>query len=152
MREPTPVITRDMIDCTTESQEPNLIEEVTVTYKGKRYLIEIVPDTDSTPFDAECYSEEDIEGWRNDQWWYVSIIVTPLDVPGSRQFELSDSLSGLEYDFPLNPPQEINGRRYTRTNTEYQVIHYPVSDMISEVISLVKAYDLQTAIDSYINS
>lgn len=54
----------------------------------------IVPDTDSSPLDVDCYSAEDIAAWREDQWSYVGTIVT-----ASRHgIELgSASLWGSEY-------------------------------------------------------
>jgi hypothetical protein len=36
----------------------------------------MVPDTDSTPDDADCYDESDKAAWRNGEWGYVGIIVS----------------------------------------------------------------------------
>lgn len=33
-------------------------------------------DTDSTPYDADCYDKEDIDAWKNDEWRYVTVVVT----------------------------------------------------------------------------
>lgn len=35
-----------------------------------------IEDTDSTPFDADCYGKADIAAWRNDEWRYVGVLVT----------------------------------------------------------------------------
>ena len=33
-------------------------------------------DDVATPREVDCYSEEDIERWKNDDWCYVGIVVT----------------------------------------------------------------------------
>jgi hypothetical protein len=38
--------------------------------------LHIVPDYDSTPHDADCYSAEDICEWQREAWMYVGIVVT----------------------------------------------------------------------------
>jgi hypothetical protein len=35
-------------------------------------------DNDATPFDADCYTPEDIQAWRNDEWHYVGVVVDVL--------------------------------------------------------------------------
>ncbi|MFD4406667.1 hypothetical protein ACFWPH_28290 [Nocardia sp. NPDC058499] len=35
----------------------------------------LVPDIDSTPYDADCYSAEDIAAWQRDDWCYVELWV-----------------------------------------------------------------------------
>lgn len=117
---------------------------------GERYKIEFKHDIDSTPDDADCYSERDKQLWLSDNWYYVGVIVTPLDVPERVQFELSDSLWGLEFDFPLNPPQVINGRTFRYTDADYQIMHYPVPDMIGQVQFKVKEWDKEQAVQNYI--
>ena len=127
-------ITRDMIDWTDD-------EKPVVTVNGKRYQVELPYDTDSEPFDADCYSPEDQQAWRDNAWHYVGVIVTPLDVPEDKQFELSDSLWGLEFNFPLDPPQEHGGHTYNSTNASYQITVYPVPDIIDEVTTKVEAWE-----------
>jgi hypothetical protein len=143
-------ITEDMIEHTDLHTSKSAIDALIVNYDSKRYLVEIVPDEIASIDDADCYSTDDEEAFLNDVWMFAGVIVTPLDVPVSRQFELSDSLWGLEYNFLLDPPQEIQGRIFTRTNTNYLVMHYPVPDMLSEVIRDVKRYDTETAIKAFI--
>lgn len=132
----TPVILKSEI-------EYNDDDSWTVTFMGKRYKVEMPYDHDSKVDDADCYSEEDIEAWRNDEWWFVGIIVTPLDVPESVQFDLSDDLWGLEFDFPIH--ESPTG---ARTDANYQITQYPVPDMLMEVDSKVKAWELRVAIES----
>lgn len=46
---------------------------------GKRgafdVIAEIFLDTDSSTSDADCYSEEDVRAWRNNDWEFVTIRV-----------------------------------------------------------------------------
>lgn len=130
----TTVITTDMIDL---ADGPNAY---TVTIGDENYRVEFEFDESSSPDESECYSEEDIQLWRDDHWYYVGVIVTPLDVPERHQFELSDSLWGLELDFPMSTPTIVNGKRYTHTTEEYLIVLYPVPDMIEEVAAKVRKW------------
>lgn len=129
----TPIILKSDI-------EYNDDDSWTVTFMDKRYKVEMPYDDDATVDGADCYSKDDIRKWRNDEWWFVGIIVTPLDVPENVQFELSDSLWGLEDNF------EMEGS--ARTDATYHITHYPVPDMLIEVDSKVKAWELHIAIES----
>jgi hypothetical protein len=137
-------ITLDMIDYGYAGDET-----VTVTVDGKRYSVHLENDLDSTPYDAD-YLDADIESWRNDVWHYVGVIVTPLDVPEGKQFELSDSLWGVEFHLPLHRPQQINGRTYRYTGMDYMIMVHPVPEMIDGVISQVKEYMTEIAIQNHI--
>lgn len=66
------------------------------TVDGFDIVAYLVPDTDSAPTDFDCYSPEQIQAWREDEWQYVGTIVT-----ASRAgIELgSASLWGSEYGF-----------------------------------------------------
>jgi hypothetical protein len=35
----------------------------------------IEPDYDTQPTDFDCYSEKDIECWKNDEWCYVGVVI-----------------------------------------------------------------------------
>src|SRR5882757_1083049 len=108
-------------------------EAAIVTVDGKRYRVTLEYDQDASPTDYECYDDDDLERWRNDEWHYVGVIVTPLDVPESKQFELSDSLWGVEYDFRLDPTQTIDGQDYHYTDMDYMCMVHPVPEMIEQV-------------------
>ena len=73
------------------------IESKTIERDGFTVTLEMVEDTDSTPFDADCYDESDIEAWRNDEWRYVGFVYT-----ASREgVDLGEaSICGAELDFP----------------------------------------------------
>lgn len=137
-------ITRDMLDYEGDA--------VIVTVDGKRYRVTTENDYDSSPVEFDCYSKEDIQHWFDDNWHYVGVIVTPLDVPEDRQFEYSNSLWGVEFGFHLDPPQTIDGHTYRYTDMDYMCMVHPVPDMIDEVISNVKEYDTEMAIRNYVYS
>ena len=73
------------------------IESKTIERDGFTVTLEMVEDTDSTPFDADCYDESDIEAWRNDEWRYVGFVYT-----ASREgVDLGEaSIWGTEWNFP----------------------------------------------------
>ena len=73
------------------------IERKTIEHDGFMVTIEMVEDTDTTPFDFECYDESDIKAWRNDEWRYVGFVYT-----ASREgVDLGEaSIWGTELDFP----------------------------------------------------
>lgn len=138
----TVTITRDMIDYEADGS-------ATVTVDGLRYHVALGQDTDSTPFDADCYSAEDIEAWRGDCWEFVGVVVTPLSVPQPDQRELEDSLWGLEFgSYVWNRGTAHEGD----VTTERLITQYPVPDMINEVARMVAAWQVRQAIQSYIYS
>lgn len=73
------------------------IDSKTIEHDGFTVTIHMVPDSDSTPFDADCYSASDIAAWRNDEWQYVGFIYS-----ASRNgVQLGEaSIWGTELDFP----------------------------------------------------
>lgn len=38
-----------------------------------RATVTVRPDDDASPYDADCYSPDDIAAWRSDAWRYVSV-------------------------------------------------------------------------------
>lgn len=114
---------------------------------GLSYKIAVVPDLDSSPDDADCYTATQKAAWARDEWSYVGVIVTPV-VNGTELLDFDDSLWGLEYgDFTMTDEDDnVTGRTWltldaftTETvhemadGTEKRFPAYPVPDMISEV-------------------
>lgn len=54
----------------------------------------LLPDTDASPTDYDCYSRAAIKAWRSDQWSYVGLVVT---VSRCGVELASASLWGMEY-------------------------------------------------------
>lgn len=73
------------------------IDSKTFEHDGFDVTIYVVPDADSSPFDAECYSQSDVQAWRDDEWFYVGFVY----VASRDGIELgSASIWGTEWDFP----------------------------------------------------
>lgn len=68
-------------------------------------------DPDSTPYDADCYSPEDIAAWRNDEWHYADYVVT---IVGPGGIELGTSCVGAVED--------------SFTNTDTGITWYAIND------------------------
>ena len=74
--------------------------------------LEIIPqifyDEDTTPFDFECYSDEEIKNWENDLWFYVglrakAIITLKSDTGFILTSEIgSNGLYGIDFDHSDN--------------------------------------------------
>ncbi|WP_431911669.1 hypothetical protein [Nonomuraea jabiensis] len=73
-----------------------LIETRAIVKDDITYQVRVEEDWDSKPFDADCYSDADIEAWRRDEWHYVGVIVTPV-VAGIPIDAAEDSLWGVEW-------------------------------------------------------
>lgn len=52
-------------------------------------------DDAATPSDFDCYSDDDIEGWKNGDWHFVGIVVS-AEYGGWLLGDTADSLWGLE--------------------------------------------------------
>lgn len=46
-------------ECTMRPIE--VIDSREIMYAGRRYTVTLMPDYDATPYDADCYSPDDIE-------------------------------------------------------------------------------------------
>jgi hypothetical protein len=66
----------------------------------------IYPDIEAKPTDYECYTPEQIEAWKRDEWHFVGIVV---EVRFEGRVVGEDSLWGLEYGLdgynPLDDPE-----------------------------------------------
>lgn len=68
------------------------------TAEGFDFVARLEYDTDSNPEDADCYSPEDVQRWKNDKWFYVGVVLSV----SRNGVELSDhaaSLWGIECNF-----------------------------------------------------
>lgn len=52
-----------------------IVESARVRRDGISFTITLHVDEESTPFDADCYAPDDIDGWRRDHWSYVGVEV-----------------------------------------------------------------------------
>ncbi|PVA17108.1 hypothetical protein DDJ46_17820 [Mycobacteroides abscessus] len=97
---------------------------------GFNVVVYLVPDVDSTPYDADCYSDDDIAAWKRDDWGYVGTIVK-----ASREGIVlgESSLWASEYGV-------FDGKSISPLDGEgHQFINGYGPDLISEAITEAKA-------------
>lgn len=76
-----------------------IIHSETITRDGIDFRFVLTFDVDTRPDrDADCYSPEDIAAWRNDEWHYVDIAVTPV-IGGVEIDSATAYLGGVEYGY-----------------------------------------------------
>ena len=56
-------------------------------------------DCDTTPFDYDCYTEEQIKQWKNDNWFYCGVILSVYKA-GVCLSANATSLWGIACNFP----------------------------------------------------
>lgn len=110
----------------------SIIDSKTITREGHDFLVELYPDHDITPFDADCYSEADISAWRDDLWMYAGVSVTLLGSDGARTW-FADDLWGVK----LSTGHAFNGGTEDEKYVSFDVLidEYPVPDMVSGLLS-----------------
>ncbi len=73
------------------------IESKTIEHERFTVTITVVPDSDSSPFDDECYTADEVDAWRQGEWLYVGYVYTASRA-GVALGEAS--IWGSEWDFP----------------------------------------------------
>lgn len=53
-----------------------ILESITLQHEGFDITVEMQADPDNTPLDADCYTADQVEDWRNDGWQYVGFVYT----------------------------------------------------------------------------
>lgn len=71
------------------------IDSRVVELLGMKWNVNVYHDEDGTPYDADCYSREDIAAWKRGEWEYVGIEVTPVDMPAG--VDVGASLWAIEW-------------------------------------------------------
>ena len=84
-----------------------------ITWKKNGFDITatIEADTDSHVNDSECYSKKQIEAWKNDEWFFVGIVLS-ISRNGVELSGNAASLWGVECNFPS---RRKNPNRYLAT-------------------------------------
>lgn len=68
------------------------------TAEGFDIVARLEYDTDTNPTDFDCYDTEDVQRWKNDEWFYVGVVLSV----SRNGVELSDhaaSLWGIDCNF-----------------------------------------------------
>lgn len=108
-------------------ESKDLYRDGALTIRG--YML---PDVDSTPFEADCYDQEDVRAWSLDQWAYVGMAV---DVEWNGVVIASESLWGIEHG-TLGNGVRTNAWQMvpTRTDRAVTTMGTPLSCTIEEAI------------------
>jgi hypothetical protein len=76
-------------------------DSITCTVDGTDYTATIHHDRDTTPQDFDCYTPEQIEAWKRDDWEFVGVEITASRAGVDLGFFASlwgvESFSGAEY-------------------------------------------------------
>lgn len=96
-------------------------DTIKYSHGGYDFVVEIATDSYSQPSDSECYSDEDIRKWKNDQWFYVGIVFTVY----KNGIQISDNLSSL-WGIEANFGENNNG------------LDYAIADLAEEAVTLAK--------------
>jgi hypothetical protein len=68
------------------------------TAQGFDLTATLEQDTDTKPADCECYDEADIRRWKNDDWFYVGVVVS-VSFNGVELSDHAASLWGIDCNF-----------------------------------------------------
>jgi hypothetical protein len=66
--------------------------------EGFDIVARLVYDTDTKPMDFDCYDTEDVERWRNDEWFYVGVVLS-VSRNGVELSNHAASLWGIDCNF-----------------------------------------------------
>jgi hypothetical protein len=73
-------------------------DQITWKAQGFDLTATLEQDTDTKPTDSECYDEAEIQRWRNDDWFYVGVIVS-VSLNGVELSDHAASLWGIDCNF-----------------------------------------------------
>lgn len=85
-------------------------DSISCYVNGIDFTATLHADTDSTPFDADCYSKTQIDAWRNDKWRYFGVVIS-AEKDGVELGAHLASLWGIDGNFPS---RRKNPNRYFR--------------------------------------
>ena len=83
------VVIGDYVEYTPKENNP----------RGFTIRATIMEDTDSSPHDYECYSEEEIEQWELDNWFFCGVVLSVYKA-GVCLTNNAASLWGVACNFP----------------------------------------------------
>ena len=73
-------------------------DQIKWTAQGFDLTATLEQDTDTKPTDFDCYAPEEIQRWRNDDWFYVGVIVS-VSLNGVELSDYAASLWGIDCNF-----------------------------------------------------
>lgn len=73
-------------------------DTITWTRDGFDITATIHADQDTHPTDFDCYSDEDVRKWRDDEWFFVGVVIS-VSRNGVELDDHAASLWGIECNF-----------------------------------------------------
>ena len=73
-------------------------DTITWTAQGFDLTATLEQDTDTKPTDFDCYAPEEIQRWRNDDWFYVGVVLS-VSLNGVELSDHAASLWGVDCNF-----------------------------------------------------
>ena len=73
-------------------------DTITWTVDGFDMTARIANDYTTKPTDSECYTDADIERWKNDEWFYCGVVIA-VTLQGIDLDHHAASLWGIECNF-----------------------------------------------------
>ena len=68
-------------------------------HEGYKIKATLHDDTCTRVNDYECYSQEEIQAWKNDEWFYVGVVLS-VSYKGIKLEDHAASLWGIDCNFP----------------------------------------------------
>jgi hypothetical protein len=68
------------------------------TREGFDFVARLQHDTDTKPTDFYCYDAEDVQRWRDDEWFYVGVVLS-VSRNGVKLSDHAASLWGIDCNF-----------------------------------------------------
>ena len=98
----------------------------------------------TTPREVDCYSEEDIERWKNDDWCYVGIVVT-AEYKGWLLEDPVASLWGLECGLTEDSGDYLSEIAAAMLVEELQVAKVAVNTLKAKLLARIMDPDVELA-------
>lgn len=76
-------------------------DKINWTKNGFDFVARVVYDLDSKPTNSECYTAQDLERWRKDEWFFCGVVVA-VSIKGIEIDHHASSLWGIECNFSSN--------------------------------------------------
>lgn len=73
-------------------------DEINWSFDGFDFVARLEYDADTRPDDSDCYSPYDFARWKNDQWFYVGVVLS-VSRNGVELSNHAASLWGIECNF-----------------------------------------------------
>jgi hypothetical protein len=95
-----------------------------------KWRVSVYPDCDSKPDDCDCYTPRQHTAWKNDEWSYVGVEVTPI-LPSGHDLSLAtETLWGTEYGFLTLTDDDDNKTGEKNIDLEELIKVHPVPELL----------------------